>query len=47
VKEIIEESNKLISYGINITPFSLKNGTDILNCACKNNDFEFVKYLVK
>ena len=36
----METIYKLISSGINI------NGTDILNSACKNNDFEFVKYLV-
>jgi hypothetical protein len=36
----METIYKLISLGINI------NGTDILNSACKNNDFEFVKYLV-
>jgi len=36
----METIYKLISSGINI------DGTDILNSACKNNDFEFVKYLV-
>lgn len=36
----METIYKLISSGINI------NETDILNCACKKNDFEFVKYLV-
>jgi hypothetical protein len=39
-KRIMETIYKLISSGVNI------NGTDILNSACKNNDFEFVKYLV-
>ena len=36
----METIYKLIASGINI------NETDILNSACKNNDFEFVKYLV-
>ena len=36
----METIYKLISSGVNI------NETDILNSACKKNDFEFVKYLV-
>lgn len=36
----METIYKLISSGVNI------NETDILNSACKQNDFEFVKYLV-
>ena len=36
----METIYKLVSSGLDI------NKTDILNSACKNNDFEFVKYLV-